>query len=153
MYSKSRRSGRFSVQSPLFLSLSLPEELISWEFDSQAIIATGTLLTNPGQVVGRKAEYWHGGGRATSALNKFQTSLRGRFWQCELFFEAQKKIKVEINIFYFFQTFWSSAPVFGSNTVQNSGVICVARFHMELGTFNPERWLDSPHQAAQRKWA
>lgn len=39
--------------------LSLPEELISWEFDGQAIIATGTLLTSPGQVVGCRAEYQH----------------------------------------------------------------------------------------------
>lgn len=40
--------------------LSLPEELISWEFDGQAIIATGTLLTSLGQVAGCSAEYQHG---------------------------------------------------------------------------------------------
>lgn len=38
---------------------SLPEELISWEFDGQAIIATGTLLTSLGQVAGCSAEYKH----------------------------------------------------------------------------------------------
>lgn len=37
--------------------LSLPEELISWEFDGQAIIATGFLLTSLGQVAGCRAEY------------------------------------------------------------------------------------------------
>lgn len=40
--------------------LSLPEELISWEFDGQAIIATGILLTSLGQVKGCGAEYQHG---------------------------------------------------------------------------------------------
>lgn len=39
--------GEFNDRAPL-----LPEELISWEFDGQAIIATGTLLTSPGQVAG-----------------------------------------------------------------------------------------------------
>lgn len=39
---------------------SLPEELISWEFDGQAIIATGTLLTSQGQVAGCSAEYERG---------------------------------------------------------------------------------------------
>lgn len=38
---------------------ALPEELISWEFDGQAIIATGTLLTSLGQVAGCSAEYQH----------------------------------------------------------------------------------------------
>lgn len=41
-------------------SPSLWEELIRQEFDGQAIIATGTLLTSLGQVVGCRAEYQHG---------------------------------------------------------------------------------------------
>lgn len=46
--------------------LSLPEELISREFDGQAIIATGTLLTSLGQVAGWRAEYQHGAVRQLS---------------------------------------------------------------------------------------
>ena len=41
---------------------ALLEELISWEFDGQAIIATGTLLTSLGQVAGCGVEYQHSAG-------------------------------------------------------------------------------------------
>lgn len=49
-----------SMTEALSLSLSLPQELIGREFDGQAIIATGTLLTSPRQVAGYRVEYQHG---------------------------------------------------------------------------------------------
>lgn len=59
--------GEFNDRAPL-----LPEELISWEFDGQAIIATGTLLTSPGQVAGWGAEYQHGARQLSTNVKHFR---------------------------------------------------------------------------------
>ena len=89
--------------------LSLPEELISWEFDGQAIIATGTLLTSLGQVAGCRAEYQH------SAEHKFKKHFHvGRFVNVRfsLKHQSRNKILLFFDPFIFFTQF--SRPKFHS---------------------------------------
>lgn len=117
--------------------LSLPEELISWEFDGQAIIATGTLLTSLGQVAGCRAEYQHG------TVAQLSTNLKCRtFCQCEVFFfEASKQGKKKKKLFIlrsflsFYTIFKAKIPLGAESRHFCNVLIRVTALHIVPGTF------------------
>lgn len=115
---------------------ALLEELISWEFDGQAIIATGTLLTSLGQVAGCGVEYQHSAGASwTQTHNIFMwdiLSMWGFLWSTEVGI----KLLLFVNSFTLFTWFSGAELSLGAELRHLCNVlICVTAFHIVLGTF------------------